>query len=71
MTKASSAKRGGFYAFLRAVAAVLAGFIGIRGSRAAEGDSSLRPVHLVVAGLVVVACFVLLLLAIVGAVAGL
>lgn len=58
-------------AFWRAMMAVLAGFIGIRGSRAAKGDSSIRPVHLVVAGVVAVACFVLLLLAIVGAVAGL
>ena len=30
---------------VRAIVAVLAGFIGIRGSRAAKGDSSLRPVH--------------------------
>ncbi|MGI9337879.1 MAG: DUF2970 domain-containing protein [Gammaproteobacteria bacterium] len=71
MTKITSAKNRGFGVFLRAVVAVLAGFIGIRGSRAAKGDSSLRPVHLAVAGLFAVACFVFLLLAIVGAVVGL
>ena len=60
-----------FYVFLRAIMAVLAGFVGIRGSRAAKGDSSLRPVHLIIAGVFAVACFVFLLLAVVGAVVGL
>ena len=55
---------------VRAIVAVLAGFIGIRGSRAAKGDSSLRPVHIAAAGVCVVLCFILLLLAVVGAVVG-
>lgn len=71
MTKETPAKKHSFRVFLRAVVAVFAGFVGIRGSRGARGDSSLRPVHLAVAGIFAVACFVFLLLAIVGAVVGL
>lgn len=54
---------------LRAFKAVLCGFVGIRARGAAEDDNaSLRPLHIVIVGVVSVACFVLLLLAIVGAV---
>lgn len=48
---------------LRAVLAVLAGFIGIRrGQRAAQDSAHLRPVHVVIAGVVMVAAFIALLL---------
>jgi hypothetical protein len=51
---------------LRAVAAVLSAFIGIRKSAARDQDlASLKPVHVIVVGLVAAALFVALLVTLV------
>ena len=51
---------------LRAVAAVLSAFIGIRKSTARDQDlASLKPVHVIVVGLVAAALFVALLVTLV------
>jgi hypothetical protein len=51
---------------LRAVSAVLGAFIGIRKSSARDRDlASLRPVHVIVAGVIAAAIFVLTLVTLV------
>jgi hypothetical protein len=51
---------------LRAVSAVLGAFIGIRKSSARDRDlASLRPVHVVVAGVIAAAIFVLTIVTVV------
>ena len=53
-------------AFIRAVATVLAAFIGIRARKNADHDAdSFRPLHLLAAGLITVALFITILLLIV------
>ena len=55
--------------FLRAVLAVLAAFIGIRrGARADDDIQNLRPVQIIIAGIIMVAAFITVLLLVVQAV---
>jgi hypothetical protein len=56
---------------LRAVSAVLGAFIGIRKSSARDRDlASLRPVHVIVAGVIAAAVFVLTLVTLVRLITG-
>jgi hypothetical protein len=56
---------------LRAVSAVLGAFIGIRKSAARDRDlASLRPVHVIVAGVIAAAIFVLTLVTLVRLITG-
>ena len=55
--------------FLRAVLAVLAAFIGIRrGARADDDTQNLHPAQIIVAGIIMVAVFITVLLLVVQAV---
>jgi amino acid transporter len=56
--------------FLRLVAAVLWSFFGVRKRRDLEADAALNPLHLIVAGLIGAALFVIVLLVIVHLVVG-
>lgn len=59
------------FGFLRALAAVAAAMFGVRrGARAREDWARIRPVYVIIAGVVMVALFVAGLLAVVGAVVG-
>jgi hypothetical protein len=58
--------RAGRSSPLRAVSAVLSAFIGIRKSSARDRDmASVRPVHIIVAGVIAAAIFVLTLITLV------
>ena len=58
-----------FRGFLRALGAALSALFGVRRGRAADRDwSSIRPLHIVAAGVFVVLVFIAVLLAIVNAV---
>lgn len=50
---------GNFRTFWRAVFAVLSAFFGVRGRKSADADSrGIRPPHVIVAGLLMLALFV-------------
>ena len=51
--------------FLRIVGAVLSAFIGIRKRQAADGDAAIKPVHVVIAGIVGGLLFIALLVTVV------
>ena len=58
-----------FRGFLRALVAVFAAMFGIRRGRAADYDwKNIRPIHIVLAGIVALAAFITTLLVIVNAI---
>jgi amino acid transporter len=66
-TEAPQAKKS---SFVRLVSAVLWSFFGVRKRRDLEADAALNPLHLIVAGLIGAALFVIVLLVIVHLVVG-